>query len=101
MRAAHAIRSSHAAGEESALGSFTRRKLKHLPTWPEWLAGERKQLDHFHDLQMYGEPVPRPPDAIVLRQHWQCHIKRDGARRSRCCCDGSAPADADADASSP
>ena len=38
---------------------------------------------------MYGDPIPRPKDAIVLRQHWQYHIKRDGTRRSRNCCDGS------------
>jgi len=38
---------------------------------------------------MYGEPVRKPPGAIVLRPDWQCSVKRDGARRSRNCCDGS------------
>jgi hypothetical protein len=38
---------------------------------------------------MYGEPVDPPPNAIVLRQHWQYKIKRNGVRRSRNCCDGS------------
>ena len=36
-----------------------------------------------------GKPVAKPKDAIVLRPHWQCQIKRDGTRRSRNCCDGS------------
>jgi len=38
---------------------------------------------------MYGEPVRKPPGAIVLRPHWQYSIKQDGTRRSRNCCDGS------------
>ena len=38
---------------------------------------------------MYGDPIPKPDGAIVLRPHWQYHIKRDGTRRSRNCCDGS------------
>ena len=75
--------------EEHALGKFTRRKLKKLSTWPLWQAGEFKQLDHFHSLGMFGKPIPRPKGAIVLRPHWQYHIKRDGTRRSRNCCDGS------------
>jgi hypothetical protein len=85
----NAIRSSATTSDEQAIGRFTRRKLKKLSTWPEWETGERKQLDQFHALQMYGAPVRRPPDAIVLRQHWQYQIKRDGTRRARNCCDGS------------
>ena len=38
---------------------------------------------------MYGTPIPRPKDAIVLRPHWRYLVKRDGTRRSRNCCDGS------------
>jgi hypothetical protein len=38
---------------------------------------------------MYGDPIPRPANAIVLRQHWQYHIKHDGTRRACNCCDGS------------
>ena len=45
-----AIRSQAMTPEEQALGRFTRYKLKKLDTWPEWRAGEHKQLDHFHDL---------------------------------------------------
>jgi len=38
---------------------------------------------------MYGEPVRKPPGAIVLQPPWQYFIKRDGTRHSRNCCDGS------------
>ena len=85
----NAIQSHAITPAEQALGRFTRRKLKKLDTWPEWRAGEHKQLDHFHSLQMYGKPVPKPRNAIVLRPHWQYSVKRDGTRRSRNCCDGS------------
>jgi hypothetical protein len=87
--ALNAISSDSITPEESALGSFTRRKLKRLSTWPQWQAGEFQQLDRMHALGMYGEPVDPPPNAIVLRQHWQYKIKRNGVRRSRNCCDGS------------
>ena len=60
-----------------------------LSAWEQWRTGKCKQLDHFHDLKMYREPVKRPPGAIVLRPHWQCSIKRDGMRRPRNGCDGS------------
>jgi len=84
-----AIQSQAITPAEQAVGRFTRRKLRSLSTWEQWRAGEHKQLDHFHDLKMCGEPVRRPPNAIVLRPHWQCSIKRDGTRRSQNCCDGS------------
>lgn len=84
-----AIRSGATTTNEQSIGNFTRRKLKTLDTWPLWETGERKQLDQFHNLGMYGAPTDAPPGAIVLRQHWQYHIKRDGTRRARNCCDGS------------
>ena len=86
-----AIRSSATTSEEQALGFFTRRKLKKLITWNEWQQGETKQLNQFHDLQMFGEPIAPPVDrkAIILRPHWQYHIKRCGTRRARLCCNGS------------
>ena len=76
---------------EQALGKFTCRKLKNMDTWNDWEAGERKQLTQFHDLQMFGAPVVMPSDrkTIILRPHWQYHIKRDGTRRTRLCCNGS------------
>ena len=38
---------------------------------------------------MYGTPINRPKDAIVLRPHWQYHIKMCGTRQVQQCCDGS------------
>jgi uncharacterized protein (DUF952 family) len=78
----HAIQSHAITPEEQALGSFTRQKLKKLDTWPLWAAGEWKQLNHFHSLQMYGDPVDHPPGAIVLFPHWQYSIKHDGTHWS-------------------
>jgi hypothetical protein len=52
-------------------------------------SAEVTQLDQFHTLGMYGEPIKPPPDAIVLSPHWQYRVKTSGKRRSRNCCDGS------------
>jgi hypothetical protein len=84
-----AVTSSAITPEEQALGFFTRRKLKRLSTWPDWQRGEFKQLDRMRDLGMFGKPIPPPPNAVILRLHWQYQIKRSGERRSRSCCDGS------------
>jgi len=85
-----AIQSQAITPAEQAIGRFTRQKLRSLSTWEQWRSGEHKQLDHFHDLKMYGEAVKKPPGAaIVLCPHWQCSIKRDGTRRSCNCCNGS------------
>ena len=74
---------------EQALGSFTRRKLRQLPNWNEWLVAESKQLDSMAKQEMYGDPVLPPVGAIILRQHWNYSIKSDGTRKARNCCDGS------------
>jgi len=83
-----AIQSQAITLAEQAIGRFTRRKLRSLSTWEQWHAGEHKQLDHFHDLKMCGEPVRKPTGAIVLRPHCQHSIKHDGTRCSRNCRDG-------------
>ena len=38
---------------------------------------------------MYGQPIPLPQNCVLLRPHWQYHVKRSGVRRSRQCADGS------------
>ena len=50
--AINALRSTEVTPEEQALGRYTRRKLKTLENWPQWSAGEQKQLDQFHDLSL-------------------------------------------------
>lgn len=87
-----ALSSEAVTDEERALGTFTRRKLKTLPTWSLWHLAEKKQLDQFESLGMYGKPCVPPPGAIILRSHWQYRVKTSGKRRSRQCCDGSARA---------
>jgi len=52
-----AIQSQAITPAEQAIGLFTGRKLCSLSTWEQWCTGEHKQLDHFHDLKMHGEPV--------------------------------------------
>ena len=78
--------------EEQALGYFTRKKLKRLSTWDEWLAGEAKQLNQFYDQKMFGDSIDADTLdglAVVLRPHWQYAVKRSGVCRSRMCCNGS------------
>ena len=55
-----------------------------MDTWNDWEADERKQLNQFHDLQMFGEDMARPleENTIIPRLHWQYHVKRDGQRRA-------------------
>ena len=38
---------------------------------------------------MSSDPVDAPPNAIIIRPHWQYAVKCDGQRRSQQCCDGS------------
>ena len=66
----NAIGSNTTTPAEEALGTFNRRKLKKLDNWNNWLLqAERKQLDQFHDLEMFGDPTPLPHKAILLRPH--------------------------------
>ena len=79
--AINTLSSNSMTPEEEKLGTFTRSKLKRLSTWQEWAKAERKQIDRFHDLGMYGkaiDPQAMKPNAVVLRPHWQHAVKRDG-----------------------
>lgn len=84
--------------EECSLPRLTRRHLRTLPNWSEWLAAEAKQLDAHRAQGMYSSPVDPPPGAIVLRQHWTYSLKADPTspggvkRKARNCCDGSSKA---------
>ena len=55
--AIHTFQSDAVTPEEQALGFFTRKKLRKLTTWPEWQEGEFKQLNQFHEQEMYEKPV--------------------------------------------
>ena len=56
---------------EQDLGKFAHWKLKNIDTWDEWVAGERKQLNQFYDLQMFGKSILRPTkdNAVILQSH--------------------------------
>jgi hypothetical protein len=54
-----------------------------------WLAAEKKQLDQFHNIEMFGPPVDPPRNATVLGPQWTSRIKTNGTRRSQLCADGS------------
>jgi hypothetical protein len=58
----HHIRGESTA-DEKALTSFTRRKLKQLPTWNLWRDSEWKQLDAHQKQNVFGEPCRSPPGA--------------------------------------
>ena len=68
---------------------MTRRHLKQLPEWKEWQNAEYAMLDKMLANEMYGKPIRRPRNVIVLRQVWSYTIKADGTRQARNCCDGS------------
>jgi hypothetical protein len=85
----HALSSEAITAAEQALPRFTRRLLQRLPTWHLWYKAETKQLDQFKALEMFGEPIPAPPGAILLRLQWSGRVKVDGTRRLRLCADGS------------
>jgi hypothetical protein len=82
----NALQSELVTPEELALGSFARQKLKTLSTWSGpsgWLAAEKKQLNQFHNIEMFGPPVDPPKGATILRPQWNFRI------HARQFCDGS------------
>lgn len=55
-----------------------------MDTWNDWITGERKQINQFHDLQMFGKSIQHPlkKDVVTLCSHWQYHVKRDGQQQA-------------------
>ena len=74
----NALGSNITTPAKEALGTFTHRKLKKLDNWDGWLQAEQKQLDQFHDLEIFGDPTPLPHKAILLRPHWNYVIQKSG-----------------------
>ena len=75
--------------EQALGGHFTCLELQTLDNWPDWSAGECKQLDQFCKLGMCGKPCKLPPNGILLRSHWQCQVHHNGNCQSQNCCNGS------------
>jgi len=85
----NAMQSEAISPEEHALPWFSRRALKHLPTWDLWHKNKLAQLDQMKALGIYGSPTKLPKGGILMRFHWQHRIEVNGKRRSRSCCGGS------------
>ena len=53
---------------KQAFGKFTCPKPKKMDTWKDWEADERKKLNQFHDLQMFGNDIEQllEEDAVIL-----------------------------------
>ena len=62
-----------------------------MDTWNDLEAGERKQVNQLHDLQMFGKDMARPleKNSVILQSHRQYHVKRYGQQRAQQCCGGS------------
>ena len=51
------IQSNENTPEYQSLGNLTRRNLKRITIFHEWEQGKRKQLNHIHNLGMFGKPM--------------------------------------------
>ena len=77
-----------------ALPKLTRKRLKaESEDWPQFLESEWVQLDKYHNQGMFGDPVPRPRNAVVLPWVWAYVYKTDpvtlqSTPKSRGTCNG-------------
>ena len=84
----------HVTDAECDLKSFSRRNLKKLENWKQWLEAEWKQLDAHFDASAIGKAVPRPPPkpgeySQVFRLVWARIVKMTSVRKARSCLNGS------------
>jgi len=68
---------------------LTRRWLMRQSDWEDWHQSELLQHDKFEAQKMFGEPMPPPPGATILRFVWTYVRKLNGVKKARCTCDGS------------
>jgi hypothetical protein len=54
-----------------------------------WLAADKKQLEQFHNVEMFSPPVDPQKNVTVLHPQWTSRIKSNGTRHSWVCADGS------------
>ena len=72
------LNSDNMTTDEKSLGYFTRKKLKTLSTWHEWIDRETKQIDQLHMQKIFGypiDPIGLPESAVILDPHWQYRVK--------------------------
>ena len=63
--------------------------LKKQGDWMDWQLSEFKQLNQYKAQDMFGDPVPRPPQFNVLPLIWTYIVKSDSTKKARCVCNGS------------
>ena len=68
---------------------LTRKILKQLQDWSDWLASEHNQLDQYEAQGMFSEPTLIPEDTNCLPFIWTYMIKDDGTKKARGVCNGS------------
>ena len=66
---------------------LTRKKLKLRPDFHLWQASEFAQHDKYRSQGMFGDPVPKPHNAITLPFVWT-YIIKDGQPKARATCNG-------------
>ena len=77
-----------------SLPRLTRRKVKQMDEWPQFLESEWTQLNKYHSQKMFGEPCPRPKNVTVLPWVWTYLFKMDPVTfdnlpKSRGTCNGA------------
>ena len=73
--------------------NYTRAKLRKRDDYQEWRASEWNQLDKYELQNMFGDPIPRPFEAIILPFVWTYLLKEDPStcilkRKARATCNG-------------
>ena len=99
LRHIHNVTTTHAAQlntvtenkknihEPQKLPTLTRKKLKLRPDFHEWQASEFAQHNKYRSQGMFGDPVPKPHNAITLPFVWT-YILKDGKPKARATCNG-------------
>ena len=73
--------------------NFTRAQLRRRDDYQEWRDSEWSQHDKYLLQDMFGEPIPRPQEAIVLPFVWTYMLKEDPItsvlkKKARATCNG-------------
>ena len=65
-------------------GKLTCRKLQQEDKneWKQWLQTEHVMLEDYHPKGMYGKPIRRPINALVMKPLWTYIVKTDGNKKA-------------------
>ena len=73
--------------DSQKLPVLTRKKLKLQPDFHLWQASEYAQHNKYRSQGMFGDPIPKPHNAITLPFVWT-YIYKDGKPKARATCNG-------------